>query len=54
MIGDVQQRLTGRPMDLWWALWPLNVVVFAVGTCWALSDRLRGHNHWRGRDVPLS
>ncbi|GLH73690.1 glycosyl transferase [Geothrix limicola] len=54
IIGDVQQRLTRRPMDLWWALWPLNAVVFAVGTLWAFSDRLRGLNHWRGRNVPLN
>ena len=53
VIGDVQQRLTGRPMDLLWAFWPLNVLVFAAGTLWALADRLRGVNHWRGRDVTL-
>ena len=53
LVGDVQQRMTGRPMDLLGALWPLNAVVFAAGTAWALSDRLRGVNHWRGRDVQL-
>lgn len=53
LIGDVQQRLSGRPMDLLWALWPVNVLVFATGTVWALADRLRGVNHWRGRDVSL-
>ncbi len=53
LVGDVQQRLTGRPMDLLWALWPLNALVFAAGTAWALVDRLRGVNHWRGRTVPL-
>jgi len=53
LVGDVQQRLTGRPMDLLWALWPLNALVFAAGTAWALSDRFRGVNHWRGRDVAL-
>jgi len=53
VVGDVQQRLTGRPMDLLLALWPLNAVVFAVGTTWALTDRLRGFNHWRGRSVAL-
>jgi len=51
--GDVQQRLSGRPMDLLWALWPLNAAVVAAGTAWALWDRLRGVNHWRGRDVKL-
>lgn len=53
LVGDVQQRLTGRPMDLLEALWPLNALVFAAGTAWALADRLRGVNHWRGRDVAL-
>ncbi len=53
LVGDVQQRMTGRSMDLLWAFWPLNTLVFAVGTAWALWDRLRGMNHWRGRDVRL-
>ena len=53
LAGDAQQRLTKRPMDLLWALWPLTAVVFAVGTAWALWDRLQGVNHWRGRDVAL-
>ncbi len=53
LVGDVQQRLSGRPMDLLWTLWPVNVLVFAAGTLWALADRLRGVNHWRGRDVSL-
>jgi len=53
LAGDVQQRMTGRPMDLLWALWPLNALVFAAGTAWALWDRVRGVNHWRGRDVRL-
>ena len=54
LAGDVQQRMTGRPMDLFWALWPLNGLILAAGTGWALWDRLRGINHWRGRDVRLS
>jgi glycosyltransferase involved in cell wall biosynthesis len=53
LAGDVQQGMTGRPMDLLWALWPLNALVFAAGTAWAFADRLRGVNHWRGRDVKL-
>jgi glycosyltransferase involved in cell wall biosynthesis len=53
LAGDVQQRMTGRPMDLLWALWPLDTLVLAAGTAWALADRLRGVNHWRGRDVRL-
>jgi hypothetical protein len=53
LVGDVQQGMTGRPMDLLGALWPLNALVFAAGTAWALSDRFRGVNHWRGRDVAL-
>jgi len=53
LAGDVQQRMTGRPVDLLWALWPLDGLVFAAGTAWAFADRLRGVNHWRGRDVKL-
>jgi glycosyltransferase involved in cell wall biosynthesis len=53
LVGDVQQRMTGRSLDLLGALWPLNALIFAAGTAWALSDRLRGVNHWRGRDVVL-
>jgi hypothetical protein len=53
LVGDTQQRLTGRPMDPLWALWPLVGLVFFAGTAWALWDRLRGLNHWRGRDVRL-
>ncbi len=53
LTGDIYQRMTGRPLDLLWALWPLNTLVFAMGTIWALWDRLRGVNHWRGRDVNL-
>ena len=53
LAGDVQQRLSGRPVDPLWALWPLNALVFTAGTAWALWDRFRGVNHWRGRDVAL-
>lgn len=53
LVGDGQQRMTGRPMDPLWAFWPLVTLVFAAGTAWALLDRLRGVNHWRGRDVKL-
>jgi glycosyltransferase involved in cell wall biosynthesis len=54
LVGDVHQGMTSRPMDLLWAFWPLNTLVFAAGTAWALWDRFRGVNHWRGRDVPLN
>jgi chlorobactene glucosyltransferase len=53
LVGDVQERMTGRPMDLLWAFWPLITLVFAAGTAWAFFDRLRGVNHWRGRNVQL-
>jgi GT2 family glycosyltransferase len=53
LVGDTQQRLTGLPMDAIWALWPLDTLVLVVGTAWAFADRLRGVNHWRGRDVAL-
>ena len=53
LAGDVQQRMTGRPMDLLWAFWPLNALVLAAGMAWALADQVRGVNHWRGRDVRI-
>ena len=53
VAGDVQQRFTGRPMDVLWALWPAAVLAFAAGATWAFWDRLRGVNHWRGRNVRL-
>ncbi len=53
LAGDVQQRLTARPMDLLWACWPLNALVLAAGMTWALVDQMRGVNHWRGRDVRI-
>ncbi|HEX9082701.1 MAG TPA: hypothetical protein VF768_10500, partial [Holophagaceae bacterium] len=53
LAGDVQQGFTGRPMDLLWALWPLNALPLAWGAAWAFLDRLRGVNHWRDREVRL-
>ena len=53
LAGDVQQRMTARPMDLLWAFWPLNALVLAAGMTWALVDQVRGVNHWRGRDVRI-
>lgn len=53
LAGDVQQRMTSRPMDLLWAFWPLNALVLTVGVSWALVDQVRGVNHWRGRDVKI-
>ncbi len=53
LTGDVAQRITGRPMDALWILWPLNGLVLAWGMGWAFLDRLRGRNTWRGRSVIL-
>jgi len=53
LMGEVHQRFTGRPMDLAWVLWPTGGLVVAAGLAWACADRLRGINHWRGRNVPL-
>ncbi len=52
-LGHVAQRMTRRPMDLLWALWPLLGPPLALGQAWAFWDRLRGINHWRGRDVKV-
>jgi glycosyltransferase involved in cell wall biosynthesis len=53
MVGDAYQRLTGNPMDWIWIFWPLAGLMAAGGMCWAFLDRLRGVNHWRGRDVKV-
>ncbi len=53
LAGDVAQRLTGRPMDWKWALWPLIGAVVTLGATLAFWDRLRGVNAWRGRRVRL-
>ncbi|MBI3130938.1 MAG: glycosyltransferase [Acidobacteria bacterium] len=53
LLGHVAQRMTRRPMDLLWALWPLLGPPLALGQAWAFWDRLRGINHWRGRSVKL-
>lgn len=53
LLGHVAQRMTRRPMDWIWALWPLLGPCLALGQAWAFRDRLRGVNHWRGRDVKL-
>lgn len=53
-VGSAHQRVSRRPMDLAWALWPLIGLPLATGLLWALLDRWRGVNHWRGREVPLS
>lgn len=54
LVGDVSQRVTRRPMDWRWALWPLNGFVVVAGMAWAFADRLRGVNRWRGRTVRLN
>jgi hypothetical protein len=53
VLAEVEQHFSQRPADLAWALWPLNGLPLAVGILWALADRLRGVNHWRGRNVKL-
>ncbi len=53
LLGHVAQRMTRRPMDLIWAFWPLLGPPLALGQAWAFWDRLRGINHWRGRNVKL-
>jgi len=53
LAGEVHQRLSGEPMDWLWILWPLSGLIVAAGMAWAFLDRLRGVNHWRGRDIPV-
>lgn len=54
LVALTQRRFTGRRPDWAWALWPLDGILIALGVLWTLGDRLRGVNHWRGRDVPLA
>jgi hypothetical protein len=53
VMAQAHQRLTHEPADLAWAFWPLNALLVAAGLLWAFVDRLRGVNHWRGREVKL-
>ena len=53
LVAAVQRRLTGRRLDWAWAFWPVSGPLMAWGILWTLGDRLRGVNHWRGRDVRL-
>ncbi len=54
VVAEVHQRLSGRPADLAWALWPLAGPLLLWGAIPAFWDRLRGVNRWRGREVGLS
>ena len=51
MVAEAHQRTTGRGVEPIWLLWPLVGLILAAGLTWAFWDRLRGVNHWRGRDV---
>ena len=53
LMGKVHQRFTGGPADPAWALWPLSGALILAAIFLAFTDRLRGVNHWRGRDVKL-
>jgi len=54
LMGEAHQRYTGKAMDPAWMLWPLQGPILAAAVAWALYDRLRGVNHWRGREIPLA
>ena len=51
LLAEVHQRFTALPADLAWALWPLSGLLVSAAILLAFADRLRGVNHWRGRDV---
>lgn len=53
LMAEVNHRFTGRGVDLAWAFWPLSGVFVVAAIVLAFGDRLRGVNHWRGRDVKL-
>lgn len=54
IAGDASQRITGKPMDWIWVFWPVNGLLLAAGMLWALWDRTRGVNTWRGRKVAVN
>ena len=53
MMGEAFQRISHRAMDWIWILWPLASIIASIGMAWAFLDRLRGVNHWRGRNVRI-
>jgi hypothetical protein len=53
VMANAQARFTGWAREPALALWPLNGFLLAAGLLWAAGDRLRGVNHWRGREVKL-
>jgi len=53
LVGEVNYRLSAKPMDWIWSLWPLAGLIAAVGMAWAFVDRVRGFTRWRGRKVSL-
>ena len=53
LMAEAHMRFTGRPVDLWWALWPICGLLVTAAIGLAFADRLRGVNRWRGRDVKL-
>ena len=54
VVAEAHQRLTGRPAELAWALWPLAGPALLWGVIPAFRDRLRGVNRWREREIPIS
>jgi hypothetical protein len=54
VVAEAHQRLSGRPADLAWALWPLAGPALLWGAIPAFWDRLRGVNQWRNREVSIS
>jgi hypothetical protein len=53
LLGEVHHRFTGGAADLAWAFWPLSGPLVTCAILLAFMDRLRGVNHWRGRNVKL-
>lgn len=53
VVGTVHHRISARPAELAWALWPLLGPLLVAGAVLALWDRVRGRNVWRGRSVSL-
>lgn len=54
VVAEAHQRLSKKPADLAWALWPLAGPALFWGAFPAFWDRLRGVNRWRGREIPIA
>lgn len=53
LVGETHYRLSARPMDWIWILWPLAGLAAAAGLAGAFVDRARGSFRWKGRKARI-